>query len=220
MQIIEIPTEQSTAFTDLILAVTAGFISIILWKKGCIADRKKAGIWTWTIGLLALASLIGALAHGFKMTEQTNYILWQPLNLSLGIMISLIAVAVVYDLKNSSLPGSVLPIMVGLGVVFYGITLIIPGRFIVFIVYEAVIMLFALISYLMMAFRGKPKGSSIMVSGIFVTILAAVIQAVDSLKLDFIWHFDHNGLFHIVQMLGLLILLKGLLTDFKSRAIL
>jgi hypothetical protein len=49
-----------------------------------------------------------------------------------------------------------------------------------------------------------------MAAGILVSILAAGIQAKKSICLTLIWQFDHNGIYHIVQMLGLILLLVGL----------
>jgi hypothetical protein len=102
-------------------------------------------------------------------------------------------------------------------VVFFTVTVIIPNAFIVFIIYEAIAMIYALVVYIILASRGKVKGAGLMATGILVTIIAAVIQAVETIKVTFIWQFDHNGIFHIVQMIGLLILLKGLQTEFQSR---
>jgi hypothetical protein len=49
-----------------------------------------------------------------------------------------------------------------------------------------------------------------MAAGIFVSIIAAGIQANKSVFLTFIWRFDHNGFYHLVQIVGLIILLMGL----------
>jgi hypothetical protein len=56
-----------------------------------------------------------------------------------------------------------------------------------------------------------------MAAGILVTIIAAVIQAIHTIKVIFIWQFDHNGIFHIVQMIGVVFLYKGLEKEFRAR---
>jgi hypothetical protein len=46
-----------------------------------------------------------------------------------------------------------------------------------------------------------------------VTIIAAVVQAGWDGKaspLTFIWQFDQNGLYHLIQMVGVVLLLVGL----------
>jgi hypothetical protein len=50
-----------------------------------------------------------------------------------------------------------------------------------------------------------------MVAGIFITILAAVIQATGKAGKAIFWYFDNNGVFHLIQMFGIVLLLAGLL---------
>jgi hypothetical protein len=217
MSITDIPTEQTTAVTDLILAVLALIVSFIIYNIGYPRNLKKARLWVWAFRLLAIASFFGAAAHGFKMTEHTNFILWQPINLALGLTIALFAAGVVYDLKGDSLPRAIVPVFLAAGMIFYVVTVLVPGTFIVFILYEAIVMLFALISYLVLSFRKKHNGYWLMVMGIVLSITAAGIQATSSIRFTLIWEFDHNGVFHLIQMLGLVFLLSGLRSGFLLR---
>jgi hypothetical protein len=152
------------------------------------------------------------------MSEKTNFLLWQPLNLALGLVVSLFVVAVAYDFRDYSVSKKLVIAMLFAGIVFYAVTLFIPGAFIVFIIYEALAMLFALIIYSMLAIKKKLKGAWIMSAGILVTMIAAGIQASESVLVKVIWQFDHNGVFHLVQMIGIVLLLSGLLAEFNDRA--
>jgi hypothetical protein len=218
LQIIDIPTEQTTAATDLLMSILAFIVTVKVYQSGKNIDLKKTRIWMWAFGLLTFASTIGAIAHGFQMSKLTNFLLWQPLNLSLGVTIGLFAAGVVYDFKNFTIPKALIPILLVCAIIFFTITVILPNAFIVFILYEAIAMLFAFVVYTILASRKTIKGAGLMASGILVTIIAAAIQAIETIKVTFIWEFDHNGIFHIVQMIGLIILLKGLQTEFRSRA--
>jgi hypothetical protein len=217
VQFIDIPTEQTTAFTDVILAILAGIITLKVYKAGRDIDRRKTRIWVWAFGLLTFASAIGAVAHGFQMSKLTNFILWQPLNLALGVAIGLFVAGVGYDFKNFTLPKLLIPTLLVLAIIFFSITVILPNTFVIFIIYEAIAMLFAFVIYIILFVRKTIKGAGFMAAGILVTIIAAAIQAVETIKFTLIWEFDHNGIFHIVQMIALLILLKGLQTEFRSR---
>jgi glucose uptake protein GlcU len=217
MAITDIATEQTTAVTDLILAALASVVSGSIYKTGNSRDKKKARLWAWAFGLLVIASLFGAAAHGFKMTERMNFILWQPVNLALGLTISLFAAGVVYDLKKPVLTLPLLIVFLTGGLIFYVITVLIPGTFIIFIFYEAIAMVFALISYLILSFRKKRRDYGFMAIGIMLSIIAAGIQATDSIRFTFIWEFDHNGVFHLIQMPGLVFLLAGLRSGFLAR---
>ncbi|MEA3478401.1 MAG: hypothetical protein U9R60_09500 [Bacteroidota bacterium] len=212
MNFIDIPTEQTTAATDFILGILAVWSAYKIYKAGHHSSPVKARIWKWVFILLALAAFFGAIAHGFQMDERINFILWQPLNFALGLGISLFAAGAILDLRQGSMPGGIVPGLLALGFIFYFITVLIPGTFLVFIIYEAVVMLFALIAYIVLASGQQLNGAWWMVSGIFISIIAAVIQATGSVKIMVFWEFDHNGIFHVVQMFGIILLLKGLLS--------
>jgi hypothetical protein len=210
MSFTNIPTEQTTAATDVVLAALAFVASLTLHHTSHKHDPKKSRIWEWAFGLLAIAAFFGAIAHGFKMTDRMNFILWQPINFTLGLTMALIATGVTYDLKESHLPRTIMLVFLAAGIIFYTITLFVSGSFIVFILYEAMVMLFALISYIALSIRKKRNGYSLMALGITVSIIAAGCQTIHSIGFRIFWEFDNNGLFHLIQMPGILLLLSGL----------
>ena len=212
MEFIDIPTEQTTAITDAILALLAMGCALYLRRIGH-NDRYKANVWIGLFGLLAVAAVFGAIAHGFKMSVWWNNLFWQPLYLSLGLVVALFVVAVVYDAWGKAAARRALPVMLVVGAVFYGITVLIPNLFLVFIIYQSTATLFALFIYGWLAWRGELPGAAMMTLGIFITMVAAVVQATGSLVITIIWPFDFNGLYHLIQMAGLLALLAGLRRD-------
>jgi hypothetical protein len=217
MEPIDIPTEQTTAATDVLLALLALASVVYLSRIGKDRDPWKARIWSWAFGLLAFASAVGAVAHGFKMSERLNDLLWQPLNLALGLTIAMFAVGVVHDQWGQAASRRILPVLVVVGVVFFGVTVIIPGSFLVFIVYEAAAMLFALVVYVLLAARRQLAGAAVMAAGILITIVAAAVQASGAVFVTFIWEFDFNGIFHLVQAVGVAVLVAGLRTALYAR---
>jgi hypothetical protein len=217
MKFIDIPTEQTTSVTDIVLALLALGLAIFIYSIGRNRDLKKTRIWFWVFILLSFASVLGAIAHGIKMPEQTNYYIWQPINLALGLTVALFIAGVVYDMRGFSLPRVFLPIVLIIGVLFYLITVIFSGTFIVFILYETVGMLFAFVSYLVLAIRRKLQGSLLMALAVLITMIASGIQAIGTIHIRFIWEFDNNGLFHIIQMTGLVFFLLGLRSGFLTR---
>jgi hypothetical protein len=217
MSFVNIPTEQTTAVTDVILALFALTFSLIVYSMGRLCDRKKALIWTWAFGLLSLASVLGAVAHGITITAGTNFIIWQPINLALGLTIALFVTGVVYDMRGFSLSPGHIPVFLGIGVIFYLITLLVRAGFIIFILYESIAMLFALVSYLILAIKKKLNSFWLMTAGILVTIIAAGIQAAGTIHVKVIWEFDQNGLFHILQVVGLVFLFSGVYSELLSR---
>ena len=209
MEYIDIPTEQTTAVTDAFLAVMAITCAVYLHRMGH-KNSWKTTLWVWASGLLALAAIIGTIVHGFKMSKAFQTFLWYPLYLSLGLLVALFIVAVVYDIWGEAVARRVLPIMLVIGVGFFSITLVWPDNFLVFIIYEAVVLLFALGGYIWLAWRGHLEGAWFIAAGIFLTIIAAGVQATNAFSFTFIWSFDHNGVYHLIQMVGIVSLAAGL----------
>ncbi len=183
------------------------------WRE---RDRWKVTVWSWVFGLLAIAGLLGAVAHGLALSEGVRDLLWQPLFLSLGLVVALFVVGAVYDWRGRAAARRILPFMVVVGVAFYGITLILSGGFLVFVLYEAAAMLFALAAYLALAARRRLAGAGWMAAGIALNIVAAAIQATGAVSVTLIWPFDHNGVFHLVQIVAIVVLMHGLGTSLEA----
>ncbi|MFC1976134.1 DUF6962 family protein [Chloroflexota bacterium] len=215
MALIDTPTERTTAATDAILALLAlGCGLYLLWFGQ--SDPWKAGLWAGIFGLLALSAVLGAVAHGFKMSAKTNARLWQPLNLTLGLIVGLFVVAIIYDLWGLPAVRWTLPLMIGVGIAFFAVTQMIPDTFLVFVVYQIGAMLFALVAYGWLAINQQLAGAGLMAAGILVTMMAAGVQAGQSVSFTFIWKFDHNGAYHLIQMAGIILLTAGLRATFLA----
>jgi hypothetical protein len=212
LKFVDHPTERTTAATDIILAGLglAGMFFLLSWSH---FNPWKAGLWTAVFGLMALAAALGAIAHGFQMSATANRRWWIPLNLSLSLTVAFFLVGVIYDLWGLAVAQRILTFAVAMGLVFLGVTLLFPSKFLVFILYEAAVMLFALGGYIWLAVEGQLPGTGWMAGGVLVTLIAAAVQVLwdgRSKPLTLIWQFDQNGLFHLIQMVGGVLLLIGL----------
>ena len=217
MPLTEIATEQTTAVTDILLALLAFYVVRDVRHHGSSSDRRKTKIWSFAFTCLAIASVFGAVAHGFEFGETVNFWLWQPIYLMLGLTVAMFFVGVVYDLRNFSIPGWLPPLAVLAAVAFYGVTIFGPAPFILFIAFEGVVLLIAFFGYLVVTLRGQARGSGFMLLGVLTSIAAAAIQATGAVSFTFLFEFDHNGVFHLVQMLGLLFLMYGLRAELRWR---
>jgi len=203
-----VPTELTTAATDAILALLALYCIRWLGARRS-ADPAKVTLWILVLALLAVASLLGAVAHGFDLSADTLYLLWQPLFLSLGLVVALFVVAATYDgLGPAPARRLMIPALVA-GACFYLVTLLFPGTFLVFVLYEAVAMLVALALYVRLALVTGRRWAWLMVLGIALNIAAAGIQASGTVRLNLGVPLDHNGVFHLVQMVAIVVLVAG-----------
>ncbi len=201
--------EQMTALTDVALGILAGYAAFQVLQ----ISRFKFTVWGCAFGLLAFSALCAALSHSFEMTQKTNERIWMPVNLSLGWTLALFVIGALMDLSGEALAKSALPSALTVGFLFFVVTVLRPGTFMIFIAYEAVAMLFSLGVYAFLFFNGTLPGAGWMLAGVFVTIAAAVAQALGQTGKSIVWYFDNNGVFHLIQMPGIVLLLAGLMAS-------
>ena len=215
MQFVTVQTELTTAATDVFLALLALVSAAYLYHFRRL-NPWKILLWCWIMSLLALGSLLGAFVHGFKLSSTIFNVLWFPLYLSLALAVALFVIIATYD--GWGLPASrrTLPFVLIAGCVFT-IVLQYTGNFLLFILYEGVAMLFALGVYLWLVIMRKLPGAALITCGILLTIIAAIVQTNYSIKFTVIWQFDNNGLFHLIQMAGIVFLVAGVRRSAKEK---
>jgi hypothetical protein len=217
LELTDVPTELTTAATDAVLALV-GFGCVLTLLRAGRGDRWRASVWSLAIGLLSIAAGLGAFAHGFKLSLQTMTLVWQPINLALGFTMALFVVGVVRDLWGRKAAWRVLPVMVLVAVGFYLFTVAVCDLFVVFALFELVALVFAAGGYGWLTLRRRRKDFAWMAAGMSLSLLATSIQTQHHLAITIIWPLDHNGLFHLVQIAGLLVLTAGLRAGFRRPA--
>ncbi|MDE1464321.1 DUF6962 family protein [Spartinivicinus poritis] len=206
-------TEITTGVTDFILAIFAVFVIIQLYKEVRL-NRWKISLWCFVLGLISIAALLGAVVHTFELSDTTRQLLWKPINFSLGLAVALTGLGGIYDYWGEKVATKSLAVAIGLGVSFFLVTLFVDKGFVVFVLYQAVVMLGVFIIYLMLAVRKQLPGAGIIALAVSVNIIAALVQQ-SHLSLTIIVPLDHNGLFHIIQMVAIGLLGWGLKIGIK-----
>ncbi len=102
-----------------------------------------------------------------------------------------------------------LPFLLVVGAGFFYYANFCASSFLPFIIYEGAAMLFSLAVYATLTARGRLPGAAWIAAGVSFTILAAVLQATRWVTFTIIVPFDHNGVFHLVQLPGLFCLFIG-----------
>ncbi|MGA1820082.1 MAG: DUF6962 family protein [Thermoplasmatota archaeon] len=203
MGFIDIPAEQTTAFTDLVLSALAVLTAVYITRKGSKRESFRKLIWFWAFMFLSIAAVVGAIAHGFEMSDSLRDGIWNIINFSLGMTIALFLVGTVRDLKGDAFSLKFLYVMIAVSLVFFVVTVLVPGIFLVFIIYESIAMVCALGAYSYLHFKKGFPGSGLIALAILITMIAAAIQATETISFTLIWEFDFNGIFHMVQMVAL-----------------
>ena len=208
MELINIPTEQSTAVTDVILSLLS-FVAAAWACRYRQNDSFKIALWMAIFSLLGIAALLGALIHGLVLSDTASYWLEGGLSLMLGWLVAIFVVAVVYDLRGPIFAQKLLPWMLVVGFVFFVSRLVWPGSFLAFIIYQSVAMVFALGGYIKFAFDRGP-GATWLTLGVLTSLFAAMVQGTQALSFTFLWPFDHNGVYHLIQMLSVILFGTGI----------
>lgn len=216
IEFIDIPTEQTTAITNVVLAILAMICIFQIHQTKDQRNHKsqKKNIWSWVFKLIALAGVLGAIVHGFMLSEEAKYILWQILYLILGLVVSLFVVGVIHDLKGY-INSKIILAIIAAGTLFF-ITASILDNFLAFIVYEILAIVFSISVYIWLATSRRLVGSWLMVGGLFISMVAAIIQSIGAVQITFIWKFDQNGIFHIMQAIGLLFIMAGVKSSLRQ----
>jgi hypothetical protein len=197
----------TTALTDALLAGVCGVLLIRLVKLPT-TEPFKVQVWTWVFAFLALASGLGAVTHGLQWAPFWKSVLWAPLYLSLGFVVALFLVGAVSDWKGVDAGRRVLPWALGVAVVFFVVTRV-TDRFIVFVAYEGLVMLASLIIYMTLWLTHRHDWAGIVAAGIVLNMGAAAVQA-SPFRLVLGVPFDHNGLFHLVEIVAVIVTARGL----------
>jgi hypothetical protein len=201
-------TERTTAATDAVLAIVALVLLVGLRRRSPPSFGRA--VWLSALAAMAMASVLGAVAHGLELSSGIRDLLWQPLYLALGTTMALFVVGAVRDWRGDRAARRVLPVMVVVTLAFYGATRASGGAFIVFVLYEAGALGFALWVYAWKAARTSQAGVATMAAALAVSLAAGAVQAAKVATVHLVWAFDHNGLFHLVQLPGLVLLGVGL----------
>jgi len=205
-------TERTTAATDLLLAVAA-FAGA--WRLGRPGPASLASrVWAGALVAAGLASILGTVAHGFVMPEALREFLWQPLFLLLGVTVACFVAGAVADAYGPRPGRLVLAGMLLAALGFYLATRRSGGDFGVFVMFQAAGLLAAIAIYLHLAAQRRP-GAGLVAGALAVSLVAGAIQANDALAVRLVWEFDHNGVYHLVQLGGLALLVAGLGTSLQ-----
>lgn len=201
------PTELTTAATDAALAVIAVALLVSLARRPVREEWMKR-LWASVFALLAVGGALGAVAHGLDLSSSVRTTLWQPLYLSLGLSVALFCVGSIGAWRGEAAARTALPWAVAVGIGFFALTQVSGTGFGIFIAYEAAAMVATLIIYFSLWMARRSPGAGRVALGVGLTLVAAAIQ-VSSLSLWILWPFDHNGLFHLVQIVAVFTIASG-----------
>jgi hypothetical protein len=178
--------EPMTVITDYVLGAVSAWVAFQLLKKKDPAQR----FWALAFAALAAGAFLGGTWHGFVHSE----LLWKVTTLSVGVasfgMVAGSGFAVGWRL---------LAIAAAVKLVIYIGWMLFHDEFIYVVVDTG-------IALLVVAGLHLWKWNGSILAGVAVSVLAGVVQA-SGFTLH--QHFNHNDLYHVIQIAGVVLLYQG-----------
>jgi hypothetical protein len=196
--------EPMTTLTDYMLAALAAWLVVRL-LRGSTASRARTLLAASFLSI-GIAALVGGTLHGFLpyLGDATGTLLWKLTVLAIGASAFLFVAASAY----ASLRATPRRILLAIGMVqlaAYAAWMVRHDDFVWVIVNYVPQMVVVLALQSVRMWRGA-AGAGWLISGLLLTLTGAAIQA-SGFALH--RHFNHNDLYHVVQMAGLVLLYRG-----------
>jgi hypothetical protein len=115
----------------------------------------------------------------------------------------------VADLWNAKVSRRMAPIMLVVALLYFVVTHLMDGSFLIYVVYQALCIGFAFLGYGLLALKRRLPGAALAWAGLLLVLAGAVLQRT-GIEITLIWTFDHNGVFHLFQLFGVALLVLGL----------
>lgn len=200
-------TEPVTMLTDYGLGALCGLFALRLWAAGRGPMRVSVRYWAGGMGALAAASFAGGTVHGWSLllAEPVLTALWKGTALAVGLaacsfFLGTVAATVPMPLRRWWMAA---PSLQFAGYVVW-MTAHDDFRYVVYNYGLTFAVILLMESYRWLVRKAPAAGWT--VAGVLVTFLAAFLQ-----QSGIALHpsFNHNDLYHVVQMAGMTLLYRG-----------
>ncbi len=201
--------EPATTITDYILSAITFFFAILLIREGNFREQCSIFFWGAAFFTIATAALAGGTFHGFhELPSLIRGALWKVTVFAIGLSCLLMLSGTVFASGLSSqkwIFGLIL-----LNFLVFAIWMIFRSEY-KYVVFNSLIAMFGVLALLLYY---QPPGTKWILLGVLVSFGAAGIQR-SGLALH--KHFNHNDLYHVIQMGAMYLFYKGamLLRDYS-----
>jgi hypothetical protein len=185
-------SEPMTLLTDYVLGGVTAWLAVLLFKGSALQQSRK--FWALAFAALALGAFLGGTWHGFF----NNALLWKATVLTIGVA------------SFGMLAGSAIATVSGVGR-----KLILTFAVAKLAVYSAwmlkrddfiFVVLDSGIAFAAVALLHLWKLNGWILAGVAVSVAAALVQA-SGFALH--RHFNHNDLYHVIQIAAMVLLYRG-----------
>lgn len=195
--------EPMTMITDFMITLVAVYCFFNLKKN------KASKYWQQAFVFLGLSALAGGAHHGFAnlWSEELNFYSWKLTLLSIGGVSLNLAFEAIYRLKTKY-SKSLKALFALKTSVYFVVVLFFADQFFVVILEYLPNLIFLLLVSIFLFFKERMQTHFYIILGVLISLIATAIQVSG---LSFHEHFNHNDLYHVVQIIGLIFYYKSAL---------
>jgi hypothetical protein len=198
-------SEPMTMITDYALGAVSAVLGWRLYRNA--QDERARKCWGLAFGALAVSALLGGTHHGFAalMSEATFAISWKVTVFAIGVFsFGMMAGSVLAATRGAV--RAVLLVIAGAQLVIYAAWMLIHDAYGYVVLDTAIAMATLLLLHGWAAVCRRDEASCWALAGIAVSAVAATIQY-HHVTLHV--HFNHNDLYHVIQISAMALFFKG-----------
>jgi len=200
--------EPTTMITDYLLGGLAAVLGMRLWRAGGASGETTVRLWGGSLLTTAVAAFLGGTSHGFAamLGPTGQMILWKSTVWSIGLTSFQLLAAT----AHAAFSGAARRTIIGLAalqlVVF--VAWMIRHDAFIWVIADYLPAVLAVLAVQFRLYLRHRAGAGWLVAGLLTTLVGAAIQAS-----EFALHpsFNHNDLYHVIQMAATVMLYRGAL---------
>ena len=200
-------TEPMTVATNAVLAVLAFVFATRLAQHSAAEGSAAGGCLAAALSATGLAALIGALAHGTDPARDAalRERFWRGALYTTGL-IGAASVASVAFFATRGISRSAILAFAGIKLVVFIARVTRRPEFRIAAADYGAALAIVLVGAAYETFRRRAPGMAWLIAGVLVSLVAGIVQA---RKLALHRHFNHNDLYHVIQMVALYAFYRG-----------
>jgi hypothetical protein len=198
-------SEPMTMITDIALGAVSAVLGWRLYRNA--QEERARRCWGLAFGALAVSALLGGLHHGFAavMTQATLAVSWKVTVFAIGVFSFGMMAGSVLDTTRGAVRAGLLAIA-GAQLVAYAAWMLTRDAYDYVVLDTAIAMATLLLLHGWSAVSRRDEASCWALAGIAVSALAAAVQYYHVALHE---HFNHNDLYHVIQIAAMALFFRG-----------
>lgn len=197
-------SEPMTLATDYVLGLLSFYFA---WRMTAQGTERARRHWIGAFAACGVAALFGGTHHGFLpyLGSGAATVIWKVTLFAIGWAAFEAGMATVRTHLRASLQRP-LTMLLAVQLAVYGVGVAGTDEFLIAIIDYSVIFCFVLVVHLRAWIRKQDRAAAWIAAGVVTSFAGAGVQAAGLAPHP---HFNHNDLYHVIQMAGTWMLYRG-----------